>query len=494
MAVLRESLPSAGRLVRALAALVGAGLALPASAAAHPVSGIDYQFPLPLWLYAAAGGVAVAASVPAAARSDRGGEGAPGRDRYRAVRRGVWTGLRVLVLLLLAEAIVAGAFGSGDFTTNPMTILTWVDFWVGLGIVSVLAGPVWDLVNPLALLGRAMDRDRPAPLRYPQRLGRWPAAALLLAWSWLELSWPGGSEPYTLTLIVLLYLLAQALAMAMFGGEVWLERGELFTVFSRTLARAAPLEWYVREPPARCPAELDHRGDRERAGCVACWLAAPRRARGLRLRWPARGSWREPPFLPGGDAFVVLLLSTVLYDGFRDTTRYVQLAQWILGRAPSLSGTELRTITMALCLAVLVGAFLVAMALIGLREGGLEAAVSRYAPTLVPIAGVYFVAHYLLYLVSYGQLTWKVIVDPFETDWVPDIGVWTGYPAGAVWAFQVVVIVLGHIVAVFAAHRVATREHDGRLAAVRAQTPLITLMIAYTVGGLWILGQTYQAL
>jgi len=32
--------------------------------------------------------------------------------------------------------------------------------------------------------------------------------------------------------------------------------------------------------------------------------------------------------------------------------------------------------------------------------------------------------------VSYGQLTWKVIVDPLERDWVPDLGIWTGYPAG----------------------------------------------------------------
>ena len=48
----------------------------------------------------------------------------------------------------------------------------------------------------------------------------------------------------------------------------------------------------------------------------------------------------------------------------------------------------------------------------------------------MPIVAVYFAAHYLLYLVTYGQLTWKVIIDPLERDWVPDLGIWTGYPVG----------------------------------------------------------------
>jgi hypothetical protein len=109
----------------------------------------------------------------------------------------------------------------------------------------------------------------------------------------------------------------------------------------------------------------------------------------------------------------------------------------------------------------------------------------------MPIVAVYFAAHYVLYLVSYGQLTWKVIVDPLERDWVPDLGIWTGYPAGMAWAFQVTVIVLGHVCAIFAAHRIALGIVSRRRAAVWVQAPLIALMIAYTVLGLWILGQAY---
>jgi hypothetical protein len=53
--------------------------------------------------------------------------------------------------------------------------------------------------------------------------------------------------------------------------------------------------------------------------------------------------------------------------------------------------------------------------------------------------------------------------------------------------------VLGHICAIFAAHRIALEVVSRRRAAVWVQAPLIALMIAYTVLGLWILGQTYAS-
>jgi hypothetical protein len=76
---------------------------------------------------------------------------------------------------------------------------------------------------------------------------------------------------------------------------------------------------------------------------------------------------------------------------------------------------------------------------------------------------------------------------------VPDLGIWTGYPAGAARTFQVAVIVLGHICAIFAAHRIALGVVSRRRTAVWVQTPLIVLMIGYTVLGLWILGQAYAS-
>jgi hypothetical protein len=122
------------------------------------------------------------------------------------------------------------------------------------------------------------------------------------------------------------------------------------------------------------------------------------------------------------------------------------------------------------------------------EEGGVESAARRYAPTLVPIAAVYFIAHYYLYWIYLGQLTPGTAVDPFEREWVPDYRPWTGVPGAVVWYIQAGIIVWGHIVAVREAHRVSLGVHKRPRPALVAQLPLVLLMVAYTFTGLWVLG------
>ena len=64
--------------------------------------------------------------------------------------------------------------------------------------------------------------------------------------------------------------------------------------------------------------------------------------------------------------------------------------------------------------------FVAVCALVGrLEGGGVADALRRYAPTLIPIAAVYFMAHYFVYGVVYAQLTPKVVLDPLGRGWVP---------------------------------------------------------------------------
>src|SRR6185312_15221104 len=107
---------------------------------------INYRFPLPIWLYVAAGGAAVLLSAPAAALAVTESEAIErrGPDLYRFVRR------LGPALTLIVVALVGGLFSTTDesqeFFENPVLVLTWVDFWVGLGIVSWLVGNVWERV------------------------------------------------------------------------------------------------------------------------------------------------------------------------------------------------------------------------------------------------------------------------------------------------------------------------------------------------------------
>jgi len=483
----------------ALLSLVAGSLAVPSAASAHAVSGIDYRFPLPIWLFALAAGVAVLASAPAAMFAVRSETTWIGRDFYGSIRRlRLGTIGLVVFTLALVDVLVGGLFGPEDFFENPATIVIWVDFWVGLGIVTALVGNVWDFVSPLSAAGRALERALAfrgaGAVRYPERLGLWPATVLVLLWSWMELVWDPAKEPLTLSVIVLAYLALQLLAMAVFGTEVWLARGELFTVVARTLARFAPVELYVRRPAGVC--RTNRCVEEERVNCPSCWLDGDPDDRGMRLRTYGSGVRREPTLGTGGGTFVLALLATVVYDGFSQTQKYVQLEGWFLDRSTWLAVHE--TVLDTLLMVGVVGAFALAFLLVVTVVSRLEAtsvpdAARRYAPTLIPIAAVYFASHYFLYLLYASQFTWAAVADPFGREWVPDATPWTEVPGALVWYIQVALIVWGHVVAVFEAHRVSLGVNVGARRAVMAQVPLILLMVGYTFTGLWVLGQVLAA-
>jgi hypothetical protein len=439
---------------------------------------INYKFPLPIWLYVVAGGAAVLLSAPVAtlAVTEGGVTERRGADVYRYVRRlgPVLTAVGVAVVLLaLAGGLLSTTDESQEFFENPVTVLTWVDFWVGLGIVSWLVGNVWERVSPLNVACRSLDRllarGGVQSLRYPARLGQWPAVALLLVWSWMELIWGPAKEPRPLAAILLAYMLATLVGCALYGAETWLGNVEVFSVFARTLSRFSPLELRPFSPEE--------------------WAAAPRGDRRARLR-PFGAGLRTDPALPaGGAAFVLAALATVVFDGWSQTDRFGAFQQWFWQRWSFLAHhvDVLQTLSMVAVVAIFVAAYL------AVARGAAQA----LAATLIPIAAVYFTAHYFAYLLIAGENTPAVVVDPFGHSWNPlgwgEYGLWKGIaPAGVVWWVQVLLIVFGHVVAVFAAHRLALRATT-RGRALVAQFPLVALMVAYTVAGLWVLAQQIKA-
>ena len=437
---------------------------------------ISYRFPLPIWLYVGAGGVAVLLSAPVAALAVR--ETAVrerrGPDLLPYVRR-LAPAVTIVGTLLVFEALIAGLFStstqSQEFIENPVTVITWVDFWVGLGLAAWLVGNVYERVAPLNIAARAIDRflsrRSVQPFAYPARLGQWPAVVLLLGWSWLELIWPQAKEPRTLALILIAYILATLVGCMLYGAEAWLGNVEVFSVLSRTLSRFSPLELRPFVPEE--------------------WVVSEERTARLR---PYGAGLRTDPSLPtAGAAFVLTALATVVFDGWSQTDRFASIQEWFWERWSYLAHhvLVLQSLSMLAVVAAFVGAYLL------VTRGHAR----ELATTLIPIAAVYFAAHYFLYLLIAGQATLGVLVDPFGHSWNP-FG-WGEYPlntgivpAGAVWWIQVLVIVWGHVAAVFAAHRLAVRASSpGR--ALIAQAPLVALMVGYTVAGLWVLAQQIKA-
>ena len=144
--------------------------------------------------------------------------------------------------------VVAAAALAGDdhVLENIAPTFIWVVFWVGLVPFVVLFGNVWAYLSPFRAIADAVAWTaerlgvhwRPEP--YPERLGRWPAAVLLLLFVSMELVYENPSDPRALALAIYLYAAITWLGMFVFGREAWLQGGEAFNVYFGLLGRIAP--------------------------------------------------------------------------------------------------------------------------------------------------------------------------------------------------------------------------------------------------------------
>ncbi|NUR84410.1 MAG: hypothetical protein HOY71_10030 [Nonomuraea sp.] len=327
-----------------------------------------------------------------------------------------------------------GWLALGPEEGNAAPYLVYVLFWVGLVPASLLFGPVWRLLNPLRLLP---DRPR-RPL--PVRLGYWPAALGLLAFTWVELVAPHPADRLTLALFLIPYGAAQLTATLVYG-HAWLDRGDAFEAYSTLIGQLSP---------------LGRRAD----GTVA-------------LRNPFDGLDAVRP-APGLVATACVMLGSTGYDGFSRSRGWIDALQTgPLGRAGL--GT-IGLLTAVLAVALLYGTCLALAGLIGGSRGLAPA----FAHSLVPIAVGYLVAHYFSLLVIEGQ---RAFVLAF---WLPAQVDQNAVSPATIATVQVVAIVAGHVCGVIAAHDRSVRLM-APARAVAGQIPLFILMICYTLGGLTLL-------
>lgn len=375
-------------------------------------------------------------------------------------------GSRALRLVASGAGLVAAAYtglalaAGPDDARNAAPWVVYVLLWVGLVPLSLLLGPTtWRRLNPVrslhALLTRAArldPRDGLWPL--PQGLGWWAGAAGLLAFVELELVVPGSTTRAVLAVAVLLYVSVQLGAAFAFGSG-WFERGDAFEVWSGLFGRLAVL--------GRRPA--DGR---------------------LVVRSPLAGLDALRP-APGLAAAVVVMLGGTAFDSVSEHPRWLTFAQ---------SGPLLRTVadTLGLLAVVaLLGALFAACTWAAGRLGGVGGAgmAGQFAPSIVPVALGYVVAHYASLLILEGQRAFIRLSDPLGTgaDWLGtadravDASLVT--PTGIA-TLQLVAVVTGHVLGVVLAHDRAVRLFPRR-AAVLGQLPLLVLMVAYTCTGLLLL-------
>lgn len=466
-----------------LALPIGVALLGSAGAASAHTTGQAFVLLLPTHLYIIGGAVVVAVSfllvtlVPSRVFARLAGVG--WRLRAPAPPPAVAAASTVASLLALAAAvvlIVAGVRGSRDPLANPLPLFVWTVWWIGFTYLHALFGNLWAHVNPwsgLARLARGLGWPAEPPLRYPVRAGAWPAAAGFLGFAWLELVHPAPADPALLARLVAGYLLVTLAGVALFGERAWLRHAEPFSVFFRVIAWLAPLG------PGAAPAPADERRP-------ALGVTLP----GLRLLAV------EPPG-PSGVAFVLLVLASVSFDGFSRTFTWVSFLGENPLEYPGRSALVLaNTVGLLGTFAVLGSAWLgVARLTRALAGSGGPGSDRALVLAIVPIAVGYHIAHYLPSFLVDVQRALRAASDPFALGWdlfgtrdLPVVASLLTDPARvyAIWHAQVGIIVAAHVAAVAVGHTLALRRAAGARA-LASQVPLLLLMIAYTLLGLWLL-------
>ena len=468
--------------------------------------GPRYDLPLPLDLYLAGAGGAVALSfviMVLVFRAPPARTRRPGVDLLRfgpvhvLLHPAVIAVLQVISIGLFLLVLAAGFFGTQDTLKNFAPTFVWIIWWVGLAYVVALAGNLWPTINPWSILFAGLEkvvrllgaRGRLGlGLTYPSWLGVWPAVALFGFFAWFELIVETAKVPDILATAILVYSGITWLGMAVFGRDVWLARGEAFSLAFGVLGRFAPIDRPGRDSP------------HDRA---SHWYLRPYAA-GLITERPCRLSMM---------VFVLLLLSTVTFDGFKETPHHADLLEWIASE-PLFHPLLLKLHKLGLDLIVVLDTVMLALSpllffLVYLGFSWLAKEVpdselpvmeiaGLFVLSLVPIAIAYHLAHYLSYLLLAGQLIIPLASDPFGIGW--DIFGTTSYSidigvigARFVWYTAVIAIIVGHVFAVGVAHFVALRVFESAGVALKSQYPFLVLMVAYTMVSLWILSQPIVA-
>ncbi len=386
----------------------------------------------------------------------------------------------VIGVFFLGFSIYAGLKGTEAPDRNFALTFLYVTAWFGFPLFSVIFGDVFRPFNPWRAVARVIGGaftliagQPPAHLKYPQRLGRWPAAITLLAVVWLEVVYGAsggvavGLSPHAAGIAALIYTLYTMVMMALFGVETWCQQGEVFSVYFGMFSQLAAFG--VRDGRL-----------------------------GRRLPLSASTHWAT---VPGSAAMVIASIASTSFDGAQEgafKNAIIKTFEWLAETGLNLTAS-LRLADTIFMVLTFVGVGLVY--LIGVRgmstvRGAPPRSTLRagFAHTLIPIAFAYLVAHYFSLFVFQEQAQFTYLLsDPLGTATTNLFGTASGginfkiLSANAIWYVQVGALVIGHVVGLTLAHDRATAYWGDYKQAARSQYWMLAVMVAFTCFGLYLL-------
>jgi hypothetical protein len=442
-----------------LVSSVAIGLALSTTRVLAHASSLDSSresMTIPAWLVLLTGGAVIGASFLLVSmltdrafidRLNRWGPSVATRTPAIAIY-----GSRLVGVVTLAVIISVGFAGPQTSTASLTVLFVWALWWAGYTMSVYLLGNSWPLLNPWRFLADVVpiSGDR----SYPASLGSWPSVIGLFALVWVEVTTPITDQPRLLGTVIAGYTALTVTGALVFGSATWFARADPISRVFRFFGSVAPVQ---------------------------------RTETGLEIGLPGWRLRTDHPVEDWGDvAFVLGLLWLTTYDGFVATPAWESLA------TPLVSiGIPPLVVYFGLLLGgfgLFVGAYVIATrSAKALANTALstETLAFTFAGTLLPIAAGYHLAHYLGYFIHFLPTTLYLSGSPLSPPaQLPVIAIpgWFG-------TLQLVFVLVGHIVAIWAAHGVAFETFTGRLQPIRSQYPYSMVMVVYTIVSIGIVYQ-----
>ncbi|MCT9096989.1 hypothetical protein [Haloarchaeobius sp. HME9146] len=453
------------RLSRLLTVVLLGSVALATPASAH--GNTSAAPPIPAWLLFLSAGGAVAVTAVVVSRMDavptavddvlvsvpaRAGE---------AVR---WVARTVFLVGFLA-AIYTGLTGP-QTPKEFATVFVWPVWFKGLLVVSAVVGSPWRSLSPWEtlydLLARLEGED-PSLLAYPAGLGTWPAAfGFLVLIGFAENLSAVPTSPRLTAVTIALYATVMLVGGVVWGRD-WFANADPLAAFYRLVGRVAPLS--IRRGEGASGADEADGAD---TGDFQIVQTSPWKACSEAL--PDRGA----------AALAVAAVYTVSFDGLEATPEYQGLNVWAAETVGL--GVYASLLLYVVGFFAFLGVFwLVVRLAAALGEGDVRRATLAFGATLLPIAVGYDLAHNYPYvlrsLLAFVEVTTQqpVVATPLAI-----------VPPQAIWGTEVLLVVVGHVAAVLAAHTVSLRVFGSLDLARRGHAPVVVLMLGYTVLSLWV--------
>jgi len=456
-----------------------------------------------------------------------------------------WPAFRPLCQALLVAVFVlvvlAGLFGDPLASRNLAPLLTWTLWWGGLVLLILFAGKAWCYVCPwdaLAGWGERLVFWRKRKglglgLAWPKRLRNiWPATALFIGLTWLELGFGVTMSPRAtawialgmVTLALVCALVFERRAFCRYACLVGRVSG-LYALFSSSEVRARDPGacrgcrskdcYHGNEHGEACPTGLFPGALRENTyciNCLECVKSCPTDNMTVFAR-PWGADLTQAGHARKDEATLALLMLAITgFHGLTMTASWRALLGWFeagLGLPHLVAFTLGMALLMGLPVGVYAGLVWLTTRLARSAAVPFHTAFVRFAYSVLPIALFYHLAHNLEHLLMEGQKVLALASNPFGfapgQAWsvlgLSGVGEWDLFGTAqralaplaslsTLWGVQVLLVLVGHLYSLWIADRTARRLYPEH--ALRSQIPMLIGMVLFSVFSLWLLKQPME--